>query len=182
MPKPYGTSPLTHKAFTRKAVNLEQWKAVNGWEQYEVSNCGNVRNAKTGRILKPGTNKHGYLKVVFSKNGKTKDQAVHRLVAEAFIANPSNKQQVNHINGNKKDNRIENLEWATQGENNLHANRVLGRNPGGVQRKRVLCVETGKVYPSTVAAANSVKGQPYGITRACNGTIKTHKKLHWRFI
>lgn len=65
----------------------------------------------------------GYTFVQLRKNNKTKCLSVHRLVAMAFINNPKNKPQVNHINGNKKDNNVENLEWCTQGENNAHAYR-----------------------------------------------------------
>lgn len=71
--------------------------------------------------MKQRTQRNGYLLIKLCKNGDAKHKSVHRIVAETFIPNPQNKSQVNHINGNKKDNRIENLEWATMSENIRHA-------------------------------------------------------------
>lgn len=81
---------------------------------------GRIDNRK-GRILKPALDKYGYHRVTFSYNGKRKSYSVHRLVATAFIPNPENKPTVNHKNGIKTDNSIENLEWATQSEQKRHS-------------------------------------------------------------
>lgn len=112
-----------------------KYKKVVGYESlYEVSNTGVVKSLdrtvkhlryglmkKKGRILNINkVNSHGYLKATLTKNSKTKTYSVHRLVAEAFIPNPSNYPQVNHINGIKSDNRIENLEWITNRDNVNH--------------------------------------------------------------
>lgn len=88
---------------------IENWKPATG--VYEVSDQGNVRNRKTGRLLKQVKNKDGYLQVGLREDGKSKSFRVHRLVAFAFIPNPDNLPQVNHKNEDKTDNRVENLEW-----------------------------------------------------------------------
>lgn len=120
-------------------MQIEVWKPVVGYEElYEVSNMGNVRSVdKTtrdgrfwkGRPIKKNNVGNGYDQTVLSVDGVYRHAYIHRLVANAFIPNPENKPEVNHINGNKKDNRAENLEWVTKSENGLHSFRVLGRKP-----------------------------------------------------
>lgn len=106
---------------------MEIWKDIKGYEGlYQVSNLGNVRSLnfhreKKIKILKPNLKKDGYYETTLSKNSKFKWVRTHRLVAEAFIPNIYNKPQVNHINGNKLDNKAENLEWCTNQENITHA-------------------------------------------------------------
>lgn len=100
----------------------EVWKNIKGYENsYQVSNLGNVKSLKFNKekILKP-INMRGYLVVKLSKEGIETRYYIHRLVAKTFITNPNNKLEVNHINGNKKDNRIGNLEWNTHQENCKH--------------------------------------------------------------
>lgn len=101
----------------------EEWKNIKGYEWYQVSNLGRVRNAN-GRILAPHDVNSGYL--VINLNKYHKSRTVHRLVAEAFIPNPYSKEQVNHIDGNKHNNYVGNLEWCSPSENMKHAREVLG--------------------------------------------------------
>ena len=101
----------------------EIWKDISGYDgDYQVSNMGRVKSLRFGkeRLLKPGSS-NGYFHVVLFKNKKQKNIKVHRLVAQAFIKNPQGKRTINHINGIKTDNRLSNLEWATQSENLKHA-------------------------------------------------------------
>lgn len=96
---------------------METFKKIEEFSNYSISNLGSVRNDKTGRILKTYTKPSGYMQVQLGR--KTIPQYIHRLVAKAFIPNNDNKPQVNHKNGIKCDNKVENLEWVTASENDL---------------------------------------------------------------
>ena len=91
------------------------WKTIENKQKYEVNSIGEVRNKRTGRVLKNSTRKDGYCQVMLGR--KTIPEYIHRLVAEAFIPNPENLPQVDHINGVKSDNRAENLRWVDATEN-----------------------------------------------------------------
>lgn len=106
-------------------MSHEKWKPMPGFEgHYLISSYGNVWSIRSSRLLRLKETPYGYLRVTPSVNGLRRDCAVHRLVALAFIPNPENKPTVNHINENKKDNRVENLEWATMAEQNVHGTRI----------------------------------------------------------
>lgn len=92
-----------------------QWKKIDGKPNYSVSNQGEVRNDKTGRILKPSVRKDGYCQIMLGR--KTVPLYIHRLVAEAFIENPKVLPQVDHIDGNKSNNNVSNLRWVTYSDN-----------------------------------------------------------------
>lgn len=104
----------------------EEWRDIIGYEGlYKISNLGNVYSYKYNRCLKPSGD--DYLHVSLSKNKKVRPHNIHRLVAQAFIPNPENKPQVNHIDGNKCNNKVGNLEWVTATENTIHAYNNLGK-------------------------------------------------------
>lgn len=101
-------------------MSTEIWKDIDGFDgRYQVSTWGRVRSLKG--ILKPYENAKGYLKIGLTKNGKCHKKRVNRLVAIAFIPNPDNKPQVDHIDGNKQNNSITNLRWVTNNENQKNA-------------------------------------------------------------
>mgnify|MGYP002622098599 CR=1 FL=1 len=121
----------------------EEWRDVEGYEGlYQVSDLGRVRSFHNqyGRILKPIVTSHGYAQVTLAKNGTMRSRHIHMLVAKAFIPNPENKPQVNHIDGNPMNNRLENLEWVTSQENIRHAYRT-GLAKSGADRKNARFTE-----------------------------------------
>jgi len=117
---------------------MEQWKDIEGWTGYQISSEGRVKSLNRhieqldrtgdtikvwhkGQIIKSHPNWAGYILTNLTRKGKTTKIAVHRLVAKSFILNPYNKKTVNHKDGNKANNRVTNLEWATLSENIQHA-------------------------------------------------------------
>lgn len=167
----------------------EYWADIEGYEGiYQVSNLGNVKsfsrvvprkNGKKrvikGRELTPTLHKKGYYYVRLGAKGNQKHFYIHRLVATAFIPNPHNKPQVNHINGNKADNNVRNLEWMTAQENITHAfNEGLGAC-GDRQRQAKLNPEKVKGIKTLLAQNNlSLKeiGNAYGVNYRTIHSIK----------
>ena len=142
-----------------------EWKAIEGTNgEYLVSSTGAVRAAKTGRILKPIIDHRGYERVCLFKMDRDRRWRVHRLVAQAYIPNPKNLPQVNHKDGNKRNNAVWNLEWTSNEENMRHANKT-GLRAGHEafcrsRSKRVVAthIETGEriVFESILAARNGI--------------------------
>lgn len=124
----------------------EHWKSIKGYEGlYEVSDLGNVRSLSRGNVLKPVQRAHGYLGVMLYGKGGHKKRgfktfSVHRLVAEAFIPNPDNLPEVNHLDEDKQNNRADNLEWATHIDNSRYgtaSKRRAAKLVNGLRSRRV---------------------------------------------
>ena len=181
----------------------EIWKDIPGYESiYQVSNFGNIKSLQSGnhhskiKILTPICADGRYLRVTLYKQKKPKYFPVHRLVAMDFIPNPENKPQVNHINGNKKDNRVENLEWCTSSENNLHAYKS-GINKGskpwlgktGFQNATSIPVNqidlsTGSVlatFGSMEEAGRLTGCSPAKIGKCCKGVFSQTHGYGWKY-
>lgn len=156
------------------------WKIVDGFKNYEVSSAGGVRRITPKRDLKQSENKYGYSSVsLYRKEDMYKKGfLVHRLVACAFLDNNENKPTVNHLNGNKKDNRVENLEWATNQEQTDHAIAIglfaSKRTPEPFFAKNVLdgtCI----MFPTQVIASRAL-----GILQGRISSILLHKIRKYR--
>ncbi len=102
-------------------TNREIWRSINNHTNYEVSCFGRVRNATTGRILKPTLRASGYYRVCLCKGKKGFDYLIHRLVAQEFIVNPEGKPNVDHIDHDTKNNFVSNLRWVSQSQNNMNS-------------------------------------------------------------
>ena len=154
----------------------EVWKDIKGYEGlYQISNLGRVKRVTTGRILKGGKDKDGYLMVKLYKNNIRSNKKIHRLVAEAFIPNPENKPQVNHADENKTNNSLDNLEWMTAKENINHGTR----NERAAKTKSIPIIATNlttgesQEFNSTKECARQLRLDPGNITKVLKGKRKT---------
>ena len=179
----------------------ECWKPIKDYEGiYEVSNYGRVKSlerviynsgTKNGlytiheKIIKQRINKkrYGYCELSLHKNGKEKRFKVHRLVAEAFIPNPNNLPEVNHIDGNKENNHILNLEWVTPSENQKHRHK-LGNNKTSQKRVGKFDKDGNLIvkYDSIIEAA-TLEGSPrVSIDNVLQGRRYTLKGFVWKYL
>lgn len=138
-------------------MSQEKWKSVQSYNgKYLISSQGRIKSLYKKRLLRPHVGKDGYVRIVLWKEGKQTIAYIHRLVASAFVPNPHNFQEINHIDGNKQNNSPQNLEWVTRSENVKHAIKKLGKNIG-IAPTPVLCKETGEVFASQMEASRRKK-------------------------
>ena len=167
---------------------METWKNIKGYEGlYQVSNEGRVRSLKFGRMkILLQASLRGYKLVGLSKDGVVKTYQVHRLVAVAFIPNPENKPQVDHINCVRDDNRAENLRWVTAQENNLnpitrekHIGRLVNREDQSIMVEQY--TKSGELVRTYNSISETSKyGFCFGCVSKCvKGKRRTHKGYVW---
>lgn len=183
---------------------MENWKDIKGYEGlYQVSDLGRVRSLERDvynprgnvmrhieeKILVQRINKHGYVRVNLYLNGKIKTISTHRLVAEAFLPNPENKSQINHIDEIKTNNAVSNLEWCNAQYNINYGTRTtravkncrsfkLGDSP---RAKAVFCEELNKTFDCARRAEEELGICRSCVGKVCRGEVKTAGGFHWRF-
>lgn len=185
-------------------MKKEIWKHIDGfYGNFSVSNFGRVRSEtrwcehkrnggfiKKGKLLVPSLNNSGYLSVTLSDRGKPCPRFVHRLVAQAFIPNPENKPCVNHLDGDRTNNCVDNLEWVTISENNLYSYRKLGRVKVGLRGKDckiakvVLQIKDGRViaeFYGTLEAERMTGIWHQDIGKVANGKHKSAGGYIWKW-
>ena len=194
----------------------EIWKDIKGYEGlYKVSNLGRVKSVHfnhskkvTEKILKPIKDRDGYVDAFLYKNGKVKHFKMHRLVAEAFIPNPNNLPQINHIDENVNNNRVDNLEWCTVGyninygkRNEKVSNALKGRKRSEEYKKnlsksisksrgkKIICITTGEIFNTIKLAEIKYNIDHSSIIRYFKGKNKsagkhpvTREPMVWRYI
>ena len=170
------------------------WSKIPG-SHYSVSINGEVRNDLTGQIKTPHKNGSGYYDVHLYDNSKSTVHKIHRLVADAFIPNPEDKPCINHIDGNKTNNNVDNLEWVTHSENMKHAYRtglakphptygMRGKkNPnGGRKGKPIICTTTNQTFESIVEASNVLDIPQSSIWDCVKGLRPLTHGLHFEYL
>lgn len=147
-------------------------KDIRGYEGlYAITSCGKVWSYKRHKFLKPNDNGKGYMSVYLFKDGKREKYYIHRLVAEAYIPNPDNLETVDHIDGNKEHNYINNLQWMTH-EDNVRKGTS----------KPVKCIETDQIFESAIIAAKELNLHSCNISLVCNGKYNHTGGYHFKFV
>jgi hypothetical protein len=159
---------------------VEQYKIIKDFENYSVSNFGRVRNNATDKILKPGKS-NGYYKHNLYKDGNMYTKKIHKLVAEAFITNPSNKKCIDHIDNNRLNNNVSNLRWVSQQENCM--NQKLSTNNTS-NYKGVSFDKHYKKWRARIQINGKEKHLGYfdNIEDAVNARVKKAKELYGEYI
>lgn len=145
---------------------------------YAITSCGKVWSYRSKKFLKPGSNKNGYLQVGLRKDKEKRTFLIHRLVAEAYIPNPNNYETVDHIDFDRTNNCVNNLQWMSHSENaRKKRDYSIIINP-----KPVRCIELNTIYPSGAEAARCLNLDPESIRKVCRGERKTCGGYHWQFV
>ena len=168
---------------------MEEWRDINGWVGlYQVSNDGRVKRLKGHRCkeeheIKLTRNNRGYVMAALWDGGRVKNATVHRLVAQAFIANPNNYPCVNHKDENKGNNSVDNLEWCTYSYNNLYGENAPIDRAAEQKRKPVAqCTLDGMVVAVYESAAEALRKTGIRhINDVCTGRARTAGGFYWRY-
>ena len=173
-------------------MEKEKWKPIAEFSGYFISNKGRVWSEKTKNFLaqNPKSKTCPYLSVCLISEGKQKTYPVHRLVAESFLDGREKGKEVNHIDGNKRNNDFTNLEWVTKSENSIHAfNHGLRKSVStqivaaiNSRKRKVLNIDTGKEYESIVECAKDIGGQHSGVSKCLSGERESYYGYRFRYL
>jgi hypothetical protein len=155
---------------------LEIYVNITCYPNYQVSNFGNVKNIKTQRILKPGTNTNGYLYVILRDDGETSIKLIHRLVATAFLENSEDKKNVDHIDRNRLNNHISNLRYATPTENSQNKSMMTNNTSGIVG---VSFHKNNKKWEAKITVNGDKKHLGYFINKEDAITARTNAEIQY---
>lgn len=170
--------------FEGKKKTMTEWKEIKGYSSYEVSNEGNIRNKETMQMVKPHKTRNGYNILKLYRDGKPYTRQVHRLVAMAFIGDVEG-LEVNHKDGNKTNNNVENLELVSRSENIKHAyasGLITEHHPDVMPRRKVRCITNGKEYESIHETSRSLGVDIAEIRRVCNKKRNHAKGMQFEWI
>ena len=155
---------------------MEYFKFIDGYPHLLISTKGRVVSVIHDREIKSHISNRGYLRVALCLNKKLKNYHVHRLVAEAFIPNPNGYDTVDHIDGNKLNNCVDNLQWISRADNIKKAGDA--RNKGA---KPIVCLDTGKIYKSITQASNELHIPQATISAIAKGECAAYRGLHFEY-
>jgi len=155
---------------------MEYFKFIDGYSHLLISSKGRVVSILNDREIKPFVSNRGYPRVALCTNGKARHVHVHRLVAEAFIPNPKGYTDVDHIDGNKLNNNVENLQWLSRGDNIRKAGDARWKGA-----KPVICVETGIIYKSIHQASKELHIAQATISAIAKGEYKSYRNLSFKY-
>ena len=154
-------------------MDREIWKDVVGYDGlYQVSNLGNIRNTKKNKLKKIFINEKGYCQTTLNKNGKLKQVRLHQLVAKAFIPNPNNYIEINHIDGNKLNNELSNLEWCSRKHNVIHAYKTGLISKHQIEKTTIKMKEKNK--KPIVQIANGIVINEFESIQKASEMLKIH--------
>jgi hypothetical protein len=155
---------------------VEEWKIIEDFPDYTISNYGRVFNGRRNRMIKANLDRYGYLRVSLGQNNRWMTRYIHRLVALAFVGGYFEGAMVKPIDGVKTNVMASNLEWVTQDDINRHI------YTSGLSPRSFCIVETGDIFMYVYSCARYIGGDPDSILKCLNGTQQTHKGYHFEYI